>query len=130
MSARLAFAEARDRLAKAQAARCPASVKKSKKHSNFLAVLGIIARKAPHSTHRQNIKESLVLKPGRSTRDAGTVMGYSMRSDNDRELRACDGEQWIEAWIADVHGQGLPGYEESPPPCKLSPGISSGGTRH
>lgn len=121
MSARLAFVETRDRLAKAQAARCRVKVKKNKKHSNFLAVLGIMARKASHSTHRQNLKGSLVQQPGRATRDAGTMMGSSVRQGSGRELRAFDGEQWIEAWIADVHGQVLSGYEESPPPCKLSP---------
>ncbi|KAG7009708.1 hypothetical protein G7Y79_00002g008230 [Physcia stellaris] len=116
MSARLAFVETRDRLAKAQAARSPASAKKNKKHSNFLAVLGIMARKASHSTHRHNLKGSLEHQPGRSTPDAGAMREYSMRLDSGREPRTYEREQWIDAWIADVYGQVLPVHEESPPP--------------
>lgn len=129
MSARLAFVETRDRLAKAQAARCPASVKKSKKQSNFLAILGIMARKASHSTHRQNLKGSLEQQQGRLTRDAGAMMGCSMRLNSDREPQAFEQEQWIDAWIADVHGQVLPVYEENPPPCRLSSSVLSGKLR-
>lgn len=110
MSARLAFVEARDRRAAAQAAHCAAGVKKSKKHCALVMILRIMARKRSKPTNRKHLN---------GTRDGGITMGNYMRSYNDRELQIFDEEQRVDAWIANLIGELSPAYEESPPPCKL-----------